>query len=241
MISATGRIPVIAAPMAMPRMACSEIGVSQIRLRAELGEQPRGGLEHAAGRADVLAQAHHRRIAPQLPGDALGHRLPVGDQVRHAEPPSAHTSVNASAGSGAGAALAAATAAATIAAARSSAVATDVGRARPASASRAAGQRPAGPGCSHSRDLLGRPVGGRVGAAVPEVPVGQRLDHASGPPPALARAGGPADRVGHHDHVVAVDDLGRQPVGRRPVGGRVAPPRSPSRSACTPCRGCSRR
>ena len=31
MISATGRMPVIAAPMATPRMACSEIGVSQTR------------------------------------------------------------------------------------------------------------------------------------------------------------------------------------------------------------------
>ena len=31
MISATGRIPVMAAPIATPRMACSEIGVSQIR------------------------------------------------------------------------------------------------------------------------------------------------------------------------------------------------------------------
>ena len=31
MISATGRIPVIAAPIATPRMACSEIGVSQTR------------------------------------------------------------------------------------------------------------------------------------------------------------------------------------------------------------------
>ncbi len=31
MISATGRIPVMAAPIARPRMACSEIGVSQIR------------------------------------------------------------------------------------------------------------------------------------------------------------------------------------------------------------------
>ena len=31
MISATGRRPVMAAPMAAPRMACSEIGVSQTR------------------------------------------------------------------------------------------------------------------------------------------------------------------------------------------------------------------
>ena len=76
MISATGRIPVIAAPIAMPRMACSEIGVSQIRL-AELLEQARGGLEHSPGRADVLAQADHGRVAPQLSGDALGDRLAV--------------------------------------------------------------------------------------------------------------------------------------------------------------------
>ena len=31
MISATGRIPVIAAPIAAPTIACSEIGVSQTR------------------------------------------------------------------------------------------------------------------------------------------------------------------------------------------------------------------
>jgi hypothetical protein len=31
MISATGRIPVIAAPIAAPTMACSEIGVSHTR------------------------------------------------------------------------------------------------------------------------------------------------------------------------------------------------------------------
>ena len=41
MISATGRMPVIAAPMAMPRMACSEIGVSRTRLGPNVVEQAR--------------------------------------------------------------------------------------------------------------------------------------------------------------------------------------------------------
>src|SRR5205085_10553447 len=103
--------------------------------RPELLEQARGRLEHPARRADVLPQAHDRGVAAHLPGDALGHRLPVGGQVRHAEPPSAHTSVNASPGSGGGAALAAAIAWATVSAARTAAWVTDAAG-TPASASR---------------------------------------------------------------------------------------------------------
>ena len=40
MISATGRIPVIAAPIATPRIACSEMGVSQIRSRPNSSNNP---------------------------------------------------------------------------------------------------------------------------------------------------------------------------------------------------------
>ena len=50
-------------------------------LRAELLEQPDGRLEHALGRADVLAEADHRRVAAHLARDALGDRLAVGDHV----------------------------------------------------------------------------------------------------------------------------------------------------------------
>ena len=71
MISATGRMPVIAAPIAAPTMACSEIGVSQTRAGPNSCEQPDGRLEHAAGRADVLAEADHRsgsrRISRAIP------------------------------------------------------------------------------------------------------------------------------------------------------------------------------
>ena len=40
MISATGRIPVMAAPIATPRMACSEIGVSQTRCLPNSANSP---------------------------------------------------------------------------------------------------------------------------------------------------------------------------------------------------------
>jgi hypothetical protein len=73
MISAIGFKPVIAAPIAAPRIACSEIGVS---------------LKYPAGLADVLAEKHHVGIARHLLGDAAGHRFAVR-QFRHAKPPSA--------------------------------------------------------------------------------------------------------------------------------------------------------
>ena len=40
MISATGRMPVIAAPMAAPTIACSEIGVSQTRSGPNSANRP---------------------------------------------------------------------------------------------------------------------------------------------------------------------------------------------------------
>ena len=40
MISATGRMPVIAAPIAAPTIACSEIGVSQIRVGPNSSNRP---------------------------------------------------------------------------------------------------------------------------------------------------------------------------------------------------------
>ena len=104
MISATGSNPANDAPIATPRIAGSEIGVSLTR-SFRTPQEARRDLEHAAGRPDVLAQEDHRRVATQLPRDPLGHRLPVRDHfrlvghVRHAEPPSAHMSVIASAGS----------------------------------------------------------------------------------------------------------------------------------------------
>ena len=192
MISATGRTPVIAAPMAAPTIACSEMGVSQHPLGPELLEQAGRGLEHTAGSPDVLAQADHPRVAAHLAGDALGDGVAVGHHargaglptshagsgvyVRHADPPSAHTSVNAWAGSAGGAAMAASTAAATAAAARSAAASMSAAGV-PCTSRRRPGheERVAGEPLLH---LLGGPVGAGVGAAVPEVPVGQGLEHA---------------------------------------------------------------
>ena len=70
MISAIGRSPVIAAPIAAPTIACSLIGVSRTRSGPNSVEQPHGRLEHAAGGADVLADEHHGRVAVHLLGDA---------------------------------------------------------------------------------------------------------------------------------------------------------------------------
>ena len=88
MISAIGLRPVIAAPMAAPRIACSEIGQSRTRLRPELLVQPDRGLEHAAGLGHVLAEEDHVRVARHLLGDAARDRVAIG-QFRHAKPPSA--------------------------------------------------------------------------------------------------------------------------------------------------------
>ncbi len=70
MISAITGIPVIAAPIAAPRMACSEIGVSAHPLGTELVDQSHRGLEHPTGRPDVLSQHHQvglRRISWAMP------------------------------------------------------------------------------------------------------------------------------------------------------------------------------
>ena len=221
MISATGRIPVIAAPIAAPTIACSEIGVSQTRARAELVEQADGRLEHALGRADVLAEADHGRVAPHLPRDALGDRLAIGDRrgvryVRHAAPPSAQTSVSASAGSAAGAAFAAATASAT------SALGALVDCRRPRSGDAASVE----PGAREVErvaldpllDLLGGAVLRRVGRGCARSAGTSRASMTVGPSPARARSRGRGDRVVHHHDVVAVDHA--RPACRTPAPGR---------------------
>ena len=88
MISAIGFKPVIAAPMAAPRMACSEIGVSRTRNGPELLEQTDGRLEHAAGFGHVLAEEHDVGIARHFLRDAAYHGVAIR-QFRHAQPPSA--------------------------------------------------------------------------------------------------------------------------------------------------------
>ena len=74
MISATGRMPTIAAPIAAPMIACSEIGVERTRVVAVLGRQALGDADDAALLAvgDVLAEHDHVRVQPPSPRPARG-------------------------------------------------------------------------------------------------------------------------------------------------------------------------
>ena len=65
-ISATGRMPIIAAPIAAPTIAVSEIGVSMTRSAAERLEQTLGRLEGAAVDADVFADDEDPLVALHL-------------------------------------------------------------------------------------------------------------------------------------------------------------------------------
>ena len=72
---------------------CSEDGLLGDRRVAhahgsKLLEQPDGGLEHAAGLGDVLAEKHYVGIARHFLGDAADDGVAIG-QFRHAKPPSA--------------------------------------------------------------------------------------------------------------------------------------------------------
>ena len=84
MISATGRLPVAAAPTATAAMASSEIGVSRTRSGAELLDQPLGHAEDAAAAPDghVLAHDEDRRVAAHLLAQRLVERLRVGHRSR---------------------------------------------------------------------------------------------------------------------------------------------------------------
>ena len=88
MISAIGRSPVIAAPIAAPRIACSEIGVSRTRNGPNLLVEADRRLEHAARLADVLAEEDDAVVALHLLRDAARDGVAIG-QFRHAQPPSA--------------------------------------------------------------------------------------------------------------------------------------------------------
>src|SRR4029077_15062263 len=73
--------------------------------RPELLEQPHRGLEHAARGGGVLAEQHDALVAPHFLRDARGDRVAIA-QLRHALPPSAHTSVIADSSAGVGEAFA---------------------------------------------------------------------------------------------------------------------------------------
>ena len=98
--SATGRSPPVAAPMAAPMNADSEIGVSSTR-PGNLPVEALGDAEDAspgvvlAGRARaagvVLAHDDHALVAFHLLGDRLVDRLAVGDAACHFCGPSLST------------------------------------------------------------------------------------------------------------------------------------------------------
>ena len=63
MISAIGRSPVIAAPMAAPRIACSEIGVSRTRRGPNCSSRPPVALNTPPAVGHILAEEHHAVVA----------------------------------------------------------------------------------------------------------------------------------------------------------------------------------
>ena len=65
-ISATGRMPIIAAPVAPPTIAVSESGASSTRHGAELLLEAERHLERAAVDADVLADHEDALVAAHL-------------------------------------------------------------------------------------------------------------------------------------------------------------------------------
>ena len=76
-ISAIGRMPFIAAPIATPDdQRFGERAVEHAPL-AELLLQPLGDAEHAALGADVLTEDHHALVALHLLADAVADRLDV--------------------------------------------------------------------------------------------------------------------------------------------------------------------
>jgi len=94
----------MAAPIAAPRIASSEIGVSAHAARAESVQQSHRCLEYPSGPGNVLAEEHHAFVALHLLGDGRSDGVAIA-QFRHAVPPSAQRSVNAVAMAGAGEAL----------------------------------------------------------------------------------------------------------------------------------------
>ena len=78
-ISATGRMPMYAAPMAAPTIAASEMGVSMTRAAPKRADQPLGDLERAAVGADVLAEQEHPLVAGHLGDQRVPQRLDIGE------------------------------------------------------------------------------------------------------------------------------------------------------------------
>ena len=77
MISAIGFKPVIAAPMAAPRIACSAIGVSRTRNGPNFSSRPTVALNTPPAPRDILAQTDDSGRAP-FPARYRGDRLAIG-------------------------------------------------------------------------------------------------------------------------------------------------------------------
>ncbi len=77
-ISATGRMPIMAAPTAAPTIAVSAIGVSMTRSSPNSSMQAVGHLEGAAVDADVLAEEEDPVVAGHLLADSLADGVHVG-------------------------------------------------------------------------------------------------------------------------------------------------------------------
>ena len=78
MISTTGRMPCIAAPIPAPTIAISEIGVLRTRSGAELLEQPLRDAHRAAHLGDVLAHDEDVLVGAHRLGERVADRLAVG-------------------------------------------------------------------------------------------------------------------------------------------------------------------
>src|SRR5438445_3502923 len=77
-ISATGRMPMWAAPAAAPTIAASEIGVDHA-LGAEALREPLRDLERAAVQAHILPQYENAVVALHFLPQPLAQRLEIGD------------------------------------------------------------------------------------------------------------------------------------------------------------------
>ena len=237
--SAIGRRPFIAAPIAAPMIACSLIGVSRTRFGPEPVEQPLGRLEDAARRGDVLADEVARTGRAPSPARSRA-RPPRGRSVPPRGPPvGPELGLAASRGSGNGAFRASSVARST--ASRDLGVDPVEGRLVDAVGQQPLAVRRDRVAGQPLRDLLRRAVlrrgrrasGRRAGTSRPRRGTVPRRHRAR----ATARDGGrraPRRRRSRRS--------GSAPARRRPPGRRPDAPRpSRRRSACTPCRGCSRR
>ena len=185
--------------------------------RAELLVKSDGRLEHAARLGHILAEEHDVGVALHLLRDATDHRIAIR-QFRHAQPPSAYTSVVRISADGGGDALHASVASSTT---RITSVSTLATASSPM------------PNCfkplAIDLDRIAlfpllqfafRPVLRRIGARVATVAIGHALDQRRTAAAARLGEGGlrnAVDRVG----VLAVDDDPFQAVGASAIGRRM--------------------